>query len=542
MSALATETHSDQIGPDLPWLQSATYRQAMAYFDGICRAGCDNAALAMLGRSDRYFLLVYLCGRQHLLHPWQYARCREVEANPDGYIDLWAREHGKSSIITFGGGIQALLNDPEICIGIFSHTRPIASAFLKQIKRELESNALLMDLYPEVLYRNPAKDAPVWTQEGITVQRKGNPKEATIEAWGLVDGQPTSKHYDLLIFDDVVTRESVATPEQIHKTTEAWELADNLGKAGGRKWHIGTRYSFADTYQAMLERGSVIPRIYPATDDGTPDGKPVLWPEQVWEQKKRDQGESTVACQLLLNPIAGQQAMFKPEWLKYYEIRPATVNVYICIDPARSTKPDSANTAMPVIAVDGARNKYLVDGVRHRMSLSERWTAMRDLRKRWLSMPGVQNVFVGYEKYGAQADLDYFNERMIVEKVSFPITELEWPRDRAVKSKEDRVQRLEPDFRNGHFFLPQPSESLTKSQQMMHDRGEGYRIAKPIKRKDSDGNIYDLVRNFIEEYTLFPFGGKRDLIDAMSRIYDMDAVPPVIIKEGSLEPEYFPDV
>ena len=302
-----------------------------------------------------------------------------------------------------------------------------------------------------------------------------------------------------MIFDDVVTRESVTTPEQITKTTAAWELADNLGQAGGRKWHIGTRYSFADTYQSILERGSVIPRIYPATDDGTMDGRPVLWTPDIWEQKKRDQGEATVACQLLQNPIAGQQAMFKAEWLRYYEVRPATLNIYIMIDPARSTKPDSANTAMAVIGMDGARNKYLLDGYRHRMALSERWQRMRDLRTHWLSQPGVQQVYVGYEKFGAQSDMDYFVERMQTEKCSFEIIELEWPRDRAVKSKEDRVQRLEPDFKNGRFWLPTRAHGPTKNQKRMTESGSGYRCAKQIRRKDNDGNIYDLVTDFTFE-------------------------------------------
>ena len=43
-----------------------------------------------------------------------------------------------------------------------------------------------------------------------------------------MDGQPTSKHYRRMVYDDVVTRESVTTPEMIKKTTEAWELFRNL--------------------------------------------------------------------------------------------------------------------------------------------------------------------------------------------------------------------------------------------------------------------------------------------------------------------------
>ncbi len=111
-----------------------------------------------------------------------------------------------------------MLGDPEITVGIFSHSRPIAKAFLRQIKREFEGNALLQELFPHI--RPPAKgEKRTWSEdEGIIVKRRTNPKEATIEAWGLVDGQPIGKHFGLLIYDDVVTPESVTTPDMIAKT------------------------------------------------------------------------------------------------------------------------------------------------------------------------------------------------------------------------------------------------------------------------------------------------------------------------------------
>ena len=67
---------------------------------------------ARIGRLDLFLLLVRLLRRPDLNKDWLFERCREVQANPNGYLDLWAREHGKSSIITFGLTIQDILNDP----------------------------------------------------------------------------------------------------------------------------------------------------------------------------------------------------------------------------------------------------------------------------------------------------------------------------------------------------------------------------------------------------------------------------------------------
>lgn len=503
------------------------------------------AARRELGLLDRYYLLLRLLHRKDVLHPWIYARCREVEKDPDGRLDLWFRGAYKSTLITYAGAIQEILRDPEITVGIFSHTRPIARGFLRQIKREFEVNDTLKETYPDVLYAEPQRESPQWSEDaGIIVRRQANPKEATVEAWGLVDGQPTAKHFRLRIYDDVVVRESVTTPEQNSKTLEALDLSQNLGTGeSGRAWYAGTRYSHADAYQRLMDRGAVIPRIHPATDDGTMTGAPVLMSKAAWETLKAENSESTIACQQLLNPLAGSQAMFQAEWFEdaRVEIRPATLNVYITCDPASSRKRYSDNTAMAVVGVDAAGGKYLLDGICHKLDLAGRWITLKRLYLRWRSEPGVQSVHAGYERYGMQADLEYFQEKMREpDEGSFPIRELAWPRE-GPGSKEDRVQRLVPDAKNGRFHLPVKvrGDGETKLQRRMREEeGAPYRIMKPIRQRDQDGKIYDLGQRLVEEATLFPFGAHDDLIDAVSRVYDMEYTMPIAIDEKILEPEW----
>ena len=529
---------------DRETILSLSYGQALALYATSDDWPAED--VATLGRIDRFFLLTHILKRSDAVHPWIYSRCREVERDPDGYLDLWSREHYKSTVITFAGVIQEILCNPEITIGIFSFNKPVARKFLRQVKYEFESNQTLKDLYPDILWADPKKESPRWSEDsGLVVKRKGNPKEATLEANGLVDGQPTGAHYLLRVYDDVVTVDSVTSPEMIHKTTEAWSLSDNLGARPedgslARSWHIGTRYHFGDTYSTMIEMGAVKPRIYPATHDGTRDGRPVFLSEAVWEDKKKKQTSSVLAAQMLQNPAAGNNAIFQKDWLKFSDIRPATLNVYILCDPASSKKKGSDRTAIPVIGIDAAGNRWLLDGYHHRMSLSERYAAIKGLRKVWMNMPGVQLVRVGYERYGSTSDLEYFEEMMQRDKDAFEIVELAWPRE-GPGSKIDRVQRLEPYFRAGRFFLPAVAKDETKAQARVKAEGQPFRVYSPTMRMDEDKRLYSLNKNLLDEYLVFPFGVHDDLIDAISRIEDIDATPPVIIDERSLEPELFAD-
>jgi hypothetical protein len=503
----------------------------------------------VLGLIDRYYLLTVLLRRDDATHPWLFARTREIEQDPDGFLDLWAREHYKSTLITFAGSISEMLNDPDITIGIFSHVKPIARKFMAQIKGELERNNTLHWLYSDVLYEDPKNESTRWSEEkGIVVRRKKNPKEATVEGHGLVDGQPTSAHFKLRIYDDVVTLESVSTPDQVEKTTKAWELSDNLGAKQengdpGRSWHIGTRYHFKDSYADMLERKALKPRIYAATDNGTPTGRLVLLTKKAWDEKLRKQTMATVAAQLLQNPTAGGNRMFPDSGLRFIDIRPSTLSVYIMVDPASSKKKGSDRTAMPVIGVDAQFNLWLLDGYCHKMSLAERWQNMKELRRKWTMMPGVQLVEVGYERYGMRSDLEYFEEKMAETGGEvFDIRELAWPSE-GPNAKPDRIQRLEPFHRPNaaRLYLAASEPNETPAQKKMRTRGEPHRIFKPTMRKDHEGRIYSLNKMYLDEYQTYPYSAHDDLLDAASRIFDMEPRAPEIVDQRLTEPQVFAD-
>ena len=447
-------------------------------------------AVRQLALHDLFYMLVFILGRPDADNDWVFDRCREVQAEPDGCLDLWARESYKSTIITYALTIQDILNDPEITVGIFSHTKPIAKAFLRQIKYEFETNERLKQLFRDVLYSDPKKQSPVWSEDkGIVVKRQNNPKECTVEASGLVDGQPTSRHYSLLIYDDVVTLDSVTTPEMIAKTTDAWRLSLNLGARGGKRRLIGTRYHANDTWGTIIKQGSAKVRLYPATKDGTPDGESVFLSRRELKQKRRDMGNAVFACQMLQNPNADSVAGFNKADFQFYisPPDPEKLNIAILVDPANSKTKKSDWSAFAVIGMGQDRNYYLLDMVRDRLNLTERANTLFRLHQEW------EPDKVGYEQYGLQADIEYIKELQEDRQYRFQIFPLG-----GRLSKVDRISKLMPIIESHRWWMP---------------RAIWYRNYAHEKV-----NLVDVV--FSEEIIDFPVASHDDMLDSWARILD----------------------
>jgi predicted phage terminase large subunit-like protein len=472
----------------------AAYRRAL---DEATKQGIEREVERHLAKTDLFYLLTVVLGRADLNHDWLFARCREVEAAPDGYLDLWPREHYKSTIGTFGLTIKDIINNPEVTIGLFSFTRPIAKAFLRQIKREFEGNERLRNLFPDIIWENPHRDAPKWSEDdGIILKRRGNPKESTIEAWGLVDSQPTSKHFRTMIYDDAAARESVTNADMVAKVIDGWAASRALGTEGGATRYYGTRWAYADLYRTIIDRKAAIERRYTVTIDGSTEGEPVLRSREWVAEKRREMGPYVFASQMLLDPAADRTQGFKEEWIKHYTNRGGefdNLNKYLLIDAASSKKKESDYTSMVVIGLGPDENYYLLDAIRDRLSLKERGDAVFSLHRRWKPRA------VGYERYGMMADVEYLKERMGDENYRFEIIEVG-----GQVSKADRIRRMIPIFEAGRFLLP---EVLVKV--------------------DYEGKHVDLVVSFLnDEYRPFPVALHDDMFDAISRIWDVTTIWP----------------
>jgi predicted phage terminase large subunit-like protein len=469
--------------------------------------------MRMMCRNDIFFLATYVLGRTDIDHiegpdgmpqyrDWLFERCMEVQAKPNGYIDIWARDHYKSTLITFLKTIQDILVDPEITCCIYSYSSSTATKFLRQIKLVLEGNRKLIDLFPDILFddvskpywidENGDRQKMIWSEDGIRVKRKSNAKENTVEASGLVIGQRTGGHYNLLIYDDVVTPDSVTSPEMIAKTTKQWQMSLNTGSSGNLRVRIiGTRYHYADTYQWIIDSGYAKLRMYPCVDER---GVPVLYDAHTIEQKKKAMGSGVFASQMMCDPKQASTMGFQDEWLQVWDGQSMNnLNIYIIVDPAGTKTKKADYTTMWVIGLGADKNYYIIDLIRDKFDLTGKTNTLIQLVKRYTNRNRKPIVF--YEKVSMQSDIEHIQYVMNHTNYRFAINPVT-----ATAPKGQRIEALEPLFRERRVWL-----------------------CKSAWHYNWEGEREDMMTSFInQEYRAYPFCAHDDALDSLSRIADAE--------------------
>lgn len=409
-----------------------------------------------------------------------------------------------SSIITIAGTIQDVLKDPSSRVCIFSHTKTIAKDFLRRIKTTFENNGLLNASFPDVIQENAVNTKGfMWSLDDGLQLLKGKDLGGYVMASGLIDSMPTGKHFTRRIYDDVVTRESVATSDQRAKVSECVKLSHALGDPkNGTHCFIGTRYHFGDFYGEIIRSGEYKVRQYACTENGEypfkpegveddvvpmGDGKAVLYSqEHIWNEFKL-MGNTMFAAQMLMNPVKADEKAFDIGWIRYYEHRPHTRN-FVFVDPAGSKKEGSAYTVMWVVGVDKRNYYYILDCVRDKLDLQGRQQNLFRIIEKWKA------VKVFYERYSMQADIEYIEEKKREEGFYFSLQEVGGTR----LSKDERILKLQPLFQEGRIIFP-----------------------ATIPYTDGNGKRRNLVEDFImEEYLEFPVSQYKDMLDALARIRD----------------------
>jgi phage terminase large subunit-like protein len=408
-------------------------------------------------------------GRPWLEHPWLFARCREIQAAPDGFLDLWPRYHFKTALVTQSLTLWDLIDDPELRVLFITNKLDVTGeGFTSQMLLECESNERLRRHFPDVFYEDPRDQkngSPMWRDTMFTVKRQLNPQEASVMVCGIY-GLVTAKHFDIRVWDDLVVEKSVTSKDEIERTTDAWRKATGLAADDTRDRMVGTRWALHDTYETVLETGAAKIRRHDLYDQ---DGNPVLRSRRWCEEFLRRMGSYHFAAQMLNNPIAGNAQTFRAEWLldNIYEDcseeqrleLSKTLNVYIVIDAAGTRKESSDYSTLAVIGVAPGvpgHHFYLLDFVRDRIGLVDTTRILFELVERW------RPLWTFEEQFGAQRDIEHFKYVMREQgRTHFRIRDI-----KEQTPKAERIVRLQPVFEAGRFHFPRELQGMSDGRRV----------------------------------------------------------------------------
>lgn len=391
-------------------------------------------------------------------HPWVFERCREVQAEPDNYLDLWPRFHLKTSTITIGLTLWDFIPTPSTTMVIITwKIEEVGESFVEGLRLEMERNEVLSHHWPEVFWHKPERESPVWKRGQLNLKQHPGIREPSISMQSL-NAMRTSKHYPVIVYDDIVTEESARTPDACEDCTEKFKKTAGMRHDNTRVRGVGTRWASNDTYRYILDRGVLKRRVGPEDCYGQ-DGQSVLHPGSRWLDAWRAQMGEALFFANLRNRCIDEQSMmrFKIEWLtgRYYTDEPEDVaegcNLYGFVDPARLNTASTSRSdyvGIVVLALHASGRRYVVEMIRDKMEAGALADRLFKIDRYWRKQEN-QILKWWWECRGAAFDLEWLRGES--EKRHHPLEIFPYNDN---TNKDVRILRLREAFERGDIRLP----------------------------------------------------------------------------------------
>ncbi|MFA6972678.1 MAG: hypothetical protein WC208_14945 [Gallionella sp.] len=439
------------------------------------------------------------------------------------------RGWGKSSILNIAyAGKKALFREKKFIVPI-STTSTKAVLESENLKRELISNTLIRKIFGNIKTGNAESTGidtsfskEMWSINGETlILPRGAGQQIRGIRWGKI--RP-----DLIAVDDLEDPEAVLSKEQREKLKH-WFFADVLNSIdrSSKTWKI----VYIDTLKhedALLADLMNDPSWYHIDIDLCDDELRSNWPEFMSDadikalyESFRQQGLLDVfAREYRGQPIAREDAVFRQEYFRYYSESDETFNKrlqnlesVVIIDPAKTTKVSSDNSAIVGIGIDVELPRvYIRDvdaGMMHPDDIYNRAFAMADRL-------GARTI--GYEVTSLNEFITYpITTHMLKCGKFYTLVEL---KDRG-KKKENRIAMLNPLYRLGYIYH---NKNVTQGL-------ESQLLAFPKSKRD---DIMDAVAYVVEMLEL----GERYFAPDAS----MEGEAPSEDEFAGLEKEYEPAI
>jgi len=441
-----------------------------------------------LADDSLYFFSKGVLGYNYLTPDFHKPFCNFLQTAPNRRVIVIPRGFLKTTLATVAYTIWRVVHNPELRILLVSASKDNAKKMLRRIRMQFERNPLLQMLYPSVI---PDFNHTKWSDVEACVQRKSREGESTFEVAG-VGSKIASRHYDIIIEDDLIDPENKRAPsqEEIQRAIEWHGVVDSLliNPAIGMVQSIGTRWAHYDFLRHVLDQKQPAKYIRAAVENGVPT-EPHRFPMSVLNSIRENEGSYYFSSQYMNNPVPAEEMTFRPQDMRYFRRLPGGTKKYILVDLAISQKKSADRTAIVCIAVSPDGFYFVDEYTVGRFSATTTVNYILQMaRKNEDSLQCIAIEGVAYQKALAQ----FLTEKMARTNQWYQVKEV---RPGNQESKEMRVQSLQP-LHQAHRLL-------------IRERG-----------------MEELQMEMLE----FPLGRHDDIIDACSYITKI-AFVPIISRE-----------
>lgn len=302
--------------------------------------------------------------------------CSFLERKIKFKLILMPRYTFKSSICTIGYSLRRLALNPDLRILIYSDAATKAQGFLSSIKDHISGN-VKGSFFRTIYDWTPQDKYTKWNESQIVIKaRETAYPEPSIDTAG-IDTSLIGRHYDIIIFDDVVSDINTTTKEQMDKTINCYKKALSLLRPGGEILIVGTRWHFGDLYGRIIAendtKGTFGIFLKPAINENGEYlfdniGTSSLTKEFL-QQQKNLQGSYTFSCLYMNSPSDPETAVFKVQDFAFYgAIKKDDLYITATCDPAGKGEDF---TAITIVGTDNNMDMHILDIVNEHLQPSE---------------------------------------------------------------------------------------------------------------------------------------------------------------------------
>ena len=371
----------------------------------------------------------------------------------------------------------------QICEGsigkkiILSETGALADHWMREIKRELETNEFILSKYGDM-------KTDKWTESHIICRRERGGGTIEIMSKG-VGYQMRGFHPDEMVIDDIESTEGVRSEDQREKLLEYFNKdVINTLETEQKLFVIGTLLHLQSLLANIMARPSFHTAKFVAIQ---PDGKS-LWPEKwsIENLRKREAeiGKMAFASEFQGAPMISENPIFIRSYFQHLDKESATYKnkvdeglyTVIACDPAIGQRDTNDYTALVTASCSYVKDPDFIirpEGV---------------VRGRWPISRQVTEMVKLYDKFKAQA--------IIIETIAFQAALLE---------EFDRY--MEDNRRNFNIITIVPDKDKVRRSHNILPIFEQQRVWLDVEEV--------MASKLIDECIVFPEGTHDDMVDSM---------------------------